>query len=46
MGNLKTNMIIVATLTTVLLGITGPTASYEAESKIAQVAYITQERSP
>jgi hypothetical protein len=27
MGNLKTNLIMVAVLTTLLLGITGPTAS-------------------
>jgi len=44
MGNLKTNMIILAALTTLLLGVTGPTASYGAESKLAQVIYITQSK--
>ena len=44
MGNLKTNMIIVAALTTLLLGITGPAASYGAESQLAQVVYITQSK--
>jgi hypothetical protein len=41
MVNLKTNMIILAALTTLLLGVTGPTASHGAESKLAQVVYIT-----
>jgi len=44
MGNLKTNMIILAALTTLLLGVTGPSASYGAESKLAQVVYITQSK--
>ena len=44
MVNLKTNMIILAALTTLLLGVTGPTGSYGAESKLAQVVYITQSK--
>ena len=42
MGNLKTNLIMVAVLTTLLLGMSGPTSSYGAESKLAQVVYITR----
>jgi len=37
-------MIILASLITLLLGVTGPTASYGAESKLAQVVYITQSK--
>jgi hypothetical protein len=44
MGNLKTSMIILALLTILLGGITGPTASYGAEAKLAQVVYITQSK--
>ena len=44
MGNLKTNLIIMAVLTTLLLGISGPTSSYGAESKLAQVVYITKSK--
>jgi len=44
MSSLKTNMIILAALTTLLLGVTGPTGSYGGESKLAQVVYITQSK--
>jgi hypothetical protein len=43
MGNLKTNLIILAVLTTLLWG-TGPTSSYGTESKLAQVVYITKSK--
>ena len=43
MGNLKTNLIILAVLTT-LLGVSGPTSSYGAEPKLAQVVYITKSK--
>ncbi len=43
MGNLKTNLIILAVLTTLLWG-SGPTSSYGAESKLAQVVYITKSK--
>ena len=42
MGNLKTNLIMVAVLATLLLGISGPTSSYGADPKLAQVVYITK----
>lgn len=42
MGNLRTGMIILAALTALVLGITGPASSYGAESKLAQVVYITR----
>ncbi|MFZ0052744.1 MAG: hypothetical protein WAK96_13295 [Desulfobaccales bacterium] len=41
MGNLKTDLIMVAVLTTLLLGMSGPTSSYGSEAKLAQVVYIT-----
>lgn len=44
MGNLKTHLIILAGLATLLLGITGPTASYGVEPKLAQVIYITKSK--
>ncbi len=44
MLNLKTNLIIVAVLTTCLLGVTGLTASYGAEPKLAEVVYITKSK--
>ena len=44
MGNLRTNLIIVAVMTTLLWGISGPTSSYGAESKLAQVVYITKSK--
>jgi hypothetical protein len=44
MGSLKTNMIILAALTISLLIFTGPTGCYGAESKLAQVVYITQSK--
>jgi len=44
MGNLKTNLIILATLTTMLWGITGPTSSYGTDPKLAQVVYITRSK--
>ena len=43
MGKLKTNLIILAVLTTLLWG-SGPTSSYGAESKVAQVIYITKSK--
>jgi hypothetical protein len=43
MGNLKTNLIILAVLTTLLWG-SGPTSSYGAEPKLAQVVYITKSK--
>ncbi len=42
MGKLKTNLIILAVLTTFLLGVAELTPSYGAEAKVAQVIYITQ----
>ena len=44
MSNLKTNLIILAVLTTFLLGVTGLTSSYGAEAKLAQVVYITKSK--
>ncbi len=44
MGNLKTNLIILIALTTLFLGVTGPTGSYGAESKLAEVVYITKSK--
>jgi hypothetical protein len=44
MGSLKTYMIILVALTISLLGVTGPTVSYGAESKLAQVVYITKSK--
>jgi len=43
MENLKTNLIILALLA-LLGGISGPTASYAAEAKLAQVVYITKSK--
>jgi hypothetical protein len=43
MGNLKTNLIILAVLTT-LLGGSGPTSAYGAEPKLAEVVYITKSK--
>ena len=43
MRNLKTNLIMLAVLTT-LLGGSGPTSSYGAEPKLAQVVYITKSK--
>jgi len=44
MGNLKTNLIILAALTTLLLGIAAPSAAYGEEPKLTQVVYITQSK--
>jgi hypothetical protein len=44
MGNFKTNMIILAAMTTLLLGMSGPTPSYGSEPKLAQVVYITKSK--
>jgi hypothetical protein len=44
MGSLKTNRFILALLTISLLGFTGSIDSYGAESKLAQVVYITQSK--
>jgi hypothetical protein len=43
MGHLKTNLIILAVLTTLFLGLSGP-AAYGAEAKLAQVIYITKSK--
>ncbi|MCX5893542.1 MAG: hypothetical protein NTW80_11340 [Deltaproteobacteria bacterium] len=43
MSNLKTNLIILAVLTTLLWG-SGLTSSYGAEAKLAQVIYITKSK--
>jgi len=44
MGNLKTNLIILAVLTILFSGAAGPTSSYGAEAKVAQVVYITKSK--
>lgn len=44
MGNLKTNLMIVAVLTTLFLGMSGPTSSYGVEPKLAEVVYITRSK--
>ena len=43
MRNLKTNLIILAVVTT-LLGVSGPTVSYGANPKLAEVIYITRSK--
>jgi hypothetical protein len=44
MGNLKTNLMIVAVLTTLFLGMTGPASSYGVEHKLAEAVYITMSK--
>jgi hypothetical protein len=44
MGNVKTNLIVVAALTILLWGMNGPTPSSGAEPKLAQVVYITRSK--
>jgi len=44
MAKWKTNLIIVTVLTTLLWGMSGLTFSYGAESKLAQVIYITKSK--
>jgi hypothetical protein len=44
MGKLKANLMVVAVLTTLLLGASGPSASFGAEVKLAQVVYITKSK--
>ena len=44
MGNFKANLIVVAVLTTLLWGISGPSPSYGAEAKLAQAVYITMSK--
>jgi len=44
MSNLKTNLIILAVLTSFFWGMSGPISSYGAESKLAQVVYITRSK--
>jgi hypothetical protein len=44
MSNLKTNLIFAVVLTTLLGGMSGPTPSYGAEAKLAQVIYITRSK--
>jgi len=44
MGNLRTNIIILVGLTTLVLGMSGPTSAYGAEPKLAQAVYITKSK--
>ena len=44
MGRFKNNLIILVALTILALGATGPTTSYGAEAKLAQVVYITKSK--
>ena len=44
MGNIKTNLIILTVLMTLILGLSGPTSTCGAESKLAQVIYITRSK--
>jgi len=44
MGKLKPDLIILAVLTTLLLGINGPSFSYAAAPKLTQVVYITRSK--
>ena len=44
MHNSRTSLIMATVLTTVLLGIIGPTFSHGAEGKLAQVVYITKSK--
>ncbi len=44
MGNLKTNLILLSVLTTLLLGMGGTSSSFGAEGKLAQVVYITKSK--
>jgi hypothetical protein len=44
MGHLKPNLIILAILTTLFLGLSGPASAYGAEPKLAQVIYITKSK--
>ena len=44
MGNIKTNLILVAALTTLLWGLSGPTSAAGADPKLAQVVYITRSK--
>jgi hypothetical protein len=42
--NFKANLIMVAVLTTLLGGVSGPSSAYGAEAKLAQVVYITMSK--
>ena len=42
MSNLRTNLVVVAVLTILLWGLSGPSSSYGADPKLAQVIYITK----
>jgi hypothetical protein len=44
MSNLKSNVIILAAMTTFLLGTSGPTPCYGSEPKLTQVVYITRSK--
>ena len=44
MGNLKTRLMILLVLATLIFGITGPTSAAGAEAKLAQVVYITKSK--
>jgi len=44
MGNLKTNIIMLALLATLVGGMSGATSSYAVEPKLAQVVYITRSK--
>ena len=44
MGEIKTKLIVVAALATLLWGMSGPTSSAGADPKLAQVVYITKSK--
>ena len=44
MGRLKINLIMLAVLTTLFLGMSGPTSAYGADPKLAEVVYITKSK--
>ena len=44
MDNLRINLIVLTMLTTLFLGMSGPTSSLGAEPKLAQVVYITKSK--
>ena len=44
MGNLKTNLVIMAAVTTLLMGMFGSIPSSGAEPKVSQVVYITRSK--
>ncbi len=44
MSNLRTNLVVMAFLTILLWGMSGPASSYGADPKLAQVVYITRSK--